>query len=113
MAIGAETYAGDLLERCGAENLGRRLPGRYPRAPLEAFMHLQPEVILLPDEPYTFSQRDLDVFEVYRDVPAVRNGRVLLCNGMALTWPGLRALAALRDFAALINPDTRGCDAPD
>jgi hypothetical protein len=32
---------------------------------------------------------------------------------MALTWPGLRALAALRDIAALIDPDTRGCDAPD
>jgi len=113
MAVGAETYAGDLLERCGAENLGRRLPGRYPRAPLETFMRLQPEVILLPDEPYAFSQRDFDAFEVYRDVPAVRDGRMLLCDGMALTWPGLRALAALRDIAALIDPDTRGCDAPD
>jgi hypothetical protein len=40
-------------------------------------------------------------------------GRMLLCDGMALTWPGLRALAALRDIAALIDPDTRGCDVPD
>lgn len=113
MVVGGETYAGDLLERCGAENLGRRLPGRYPRASLETFMRLQPEVILLPDEPYAFSRRDFDAFEMYGDVPAVRNGRLILCDGMALTWPGLRALAALRDIAALINPDIPGSDVSD
>ncbi|MGB9753343.1 MAG: ABC transporter substrate-binding protein [Roseiflexus castenholzii] len=102
MAVGAETYAGDLLERCGAENLGRRLPGRYPRASLETFMRLQPEVILLPNEPYAFSKRDLVAFAPYGDVPAVRDGRVLLCDGMMLTWPGLRAVRALRVFAEAI-----------
>lgn len=102
MAVGAETYAGDLLERCGADNLGRRLPGRYPRAPLEAFMRLQPDIILLPDEPYAFSERDLDAFAPYGDVPAVRDGRILLCDGMLLTWPGLRAIRALRMFAEMI-----------
>lgn len=103
MAVGAETYAGDLLERCGADNLGRRLPGRYPRAPLEAFMRLQPEVILLPDEPYAFSARDLEAFASYDDVPAVRDGRILLCDGMLLTWPGLRAIRALRVFAKMLT----------
>jgi len=102
MAVGAETYAGDLLAQCGAENLGRRLTGRYPRASLEAFMRLQPEVILLPDEPYAFSERDRNAFEPYSEVPAVRNGRILLCDGMALTWPGLRAIRALPLFAELI-----------
>jgi ABC-type Fe3+-hydroxamate transport system substrate-binding protein len=102
MAVGAETYASDLLERCGAENLGRRLPGRYPRASLETFMRLQPEVILLPNEPYAFSERDLVAFAPYGDVPAVRDGRVLLCDGMMLTWPGLRAVRALRVFAEAI-----------
>ncbi|MCS6939569.1 MAG: helical backbone metal receptor [Roseiflexus sp.] len=102
MAVGAETYAGDLLELCGADNLGRRLPGRYPRAPLETFMRLQPEIILLPDEPYAFSERDLEAFAPYRDVPAVRGGRILLCDGMLLTWPGLRAIRALRVFAEML-----------
>ncbi|MGQ9481974.1 helical backbone metal receptor [Chloroflexus sp.] len=111
MAVGAATYAGDLLERCGAENLGRRLPGRYPRAPLEEFMRLQPEVILLPDEPYAFSRRDFDAFEPYSDAPAVRNGHIVLCSGMALTWPGLRAITALRTIAALITHNAHNGDA--
>jgi ABC-type Fe3+-hydroxamate transport system substrate-binding protein len=102
MAVGAETYAGDLLEQCGAENLGRRLPGRYPRASLEAFMRLQPEIILLPNEPYAFSERDLGAFAPYRDAPAVRDGQIFLCDGMLLTWPGLRAIRALQVFAELI-----------
>lgn len=102
MVVGGSTYAGDLLEQCSAENLGRRLEGRYPRAPLETLMRLQPEVILLPNEPYAFSERDLDAFAPYDDVPAVRAKRILLCDGMALTWPGLRAIHALQMFRAMI-----------
>ncbi len=76
MAVGAETYAGDLLRLCGAANLAAQLPGRYPRAPLDAFLALRPEVIVLPSEPYAFSERDLDAFTPFADVPAVRDGRV-------------------------------------
>lgn len=102
MVVGEHTYAGDLIEHCGAENLGRRLPGRYPRATLETFMRLQPEVILLPNEPYAFSERDLSAFAPYDDVPAVRSKRILLCDGMTLTWPGLRAIQALQLLGKMI-----------
>ncbi|NCC30554.1 MAG: hypothetical protein EOM24_00865 [Chloroflexia bacterium] len=90
MAVGAETYAGDLLRLCGADNLALQLPGRYPRATLEAFLALQPELILLPSEPYPFTERDREAFAPFGEVPAVRNGRIILCDGMALTWPGMR-----------------------
>jgi ABC-type Fe3+-hydroxamate transport system substrate-binding protein len=102
MAIGADTYADDLLRLCGAANLGRRLPGRYPRAPVATFMALQPDLILLPSEPYAFSEHDRDAFAAFADTPAVRNGRILLCDGMALTWPGSRTAAALQYFRELI-----------
>jgi ABC-type Fe3+-hydroxamate transport system substrate-binding protein len=103
MAVGAETYAGDLLQLSGADNLALHLPGRYPRATLDAFLALRPELILLPSEPYAFSERDLEAFLPHRDVPAVREGRIVLCDGMALTWPGPRTAEALRGFATLIG----------
>jgi ABC-type Fe3+-hydroxamate transport system substrate-binding protein len=103
MAIGADTYADDLLRLCGAANLGCGLAGRYPRAPLATFMALQPELILLPSEPYAFSAPDREAFAAFADAPAVRNGRILLCDGMALTWPGPRTVAALQYFRELIG----------
>jgi ABC-type hemin transport system substrate-binding protein len=77
----------------------RRLDG----APLDTFLALRPALILLPSEPYAFTARDLEAFLPYADVPAVREGRIVLCDGMALTWPGPRTDEALRSFAALIG----------
>ncbi|NJO81591.1 MAG: ABC transporter substrate-binding protein [Blastochloris sp.] len=102
MLVGADTYAGDLLEHAGALNLGRRFAGRYPRAELATLMALQPEVILLPSEPYPFSPADRSAFAAYPAVPAVANNRILLCDGMALTWPGPRTPAALQSFRELL-----------
>lgn len=105
MAIGGATYAGDLLRLAGAHNLALQLPGRYPRASLETFLALRPELILLPSEPYAFADADREAFAPFADVPAVRGDRIVLCDGMALTWPGPRTLAALALFARLIKGD--------
>ena len=79
----------------GGENLGARLPGRYPRAELGEFMALAPAVILLPDEPYPFGASDLAAFAEYPTVPAVSRGRIHLLPGNLLFWPGFRALEGL------------------
>jgi ABC-type Fe3+-hydroxamate transport system substrate-binding protein len=98
MAVGADTYADDLLAVCGADNLARRFAGRYPRAALEAFLELDPDVIMLPDEPYRFGEADRAAFAPFTQCAAVRHGRVLLCDGALLTWYGPRTAAALRFF---------------
>jgi ABC-type Fe3+-hydroxamate transport system substrate-binding protein len=103
MAVGDETYANDLLALCGADNVALRLPGRYPRAALSAFMQLNPEVILLPDEPYHFEEADWESFAPYGDVAAVLNRQVFLCDGKLLTWYGSRTAEALRLFGELLG----------
>lgn len=103
MAVGRDTYADDLLRHCGAENVALHLAGRYPRASLDDFMRLDPELILLPDEPYRFGEADLEAFAGYLHVPAVKKGRVLLCDGMLLTWYGPRTATALRVFGELVR----------
>jgi ABC-type Fe3+-hydroxamate transport system substrate-binding protein len=107
MAVGRATYAGDLLRLAGAHNLALQLSGRYPRASLAAFLALQPELILLPSEPYAFADEDREAFAPFGAVPAVRDSRIVRCDGMALTWPGPRTVAALHTFAALIKGTER------
>ncbi|WP_322820832.1 helical backbone metal receptor [Chloroflexus sp.] len=90
MAIGRNTYAGDLLRLSGGFNVAATLPGRYPRAALADFLALDPDIILLPNEPYPFSERDLPAFNAVE-----HRGKIVLCDGMALTWPGPRTAAAI------------------
>ncbi len=104
MAVGGDTYADDLLRVCGADNLALRLEGRYPRAALEAFMQLDPEVILLPDEPYRFGEADMQTLALFSHVPAVRAGRISLCDGRLLTWYGPRTVEAIQFFQSFAVP---------
>lgn len=101
MAVGEETYANDLLALCGFENVALHMPGRYPRAALRSFMELNPEVILLPDEPYAFTDADWESFLPFGDVPAVMSQQVFIFDGKLLSWYGSRTAQALRLFGEL------------
>jgi ABC-type Fe3+-hydroxamate transport system substrate-binding protein len=58
MSVGSDTYVHSVLETCGGENICGDL-ARYPVVMLEEIEAAQPEVVLLPDEPYPFSGEDL------------------------------------------------------
>lgn len=114
MTINAGTYVHDVLWVCGGDNIfaprQRRFPlaadlgqrpeqhgaryaqrdRRYPRVTLAEMAALQPEVILLPDEPYVFGEADLADFAPFPDVPAVRQGRIHLIDGKLVSWYGPR-----------------------
>lgn len=125
MTINADTYLHDMLQVCGGDNIfaqrQRRFPlradlgqspeatgtryaardRRYPRVTLAEMAALQPEVILLPDEPYVFGPGDLADFAPFTDVPAVQQGRIHLIDGKLVTWYGPRIGASLRTVRAL------------
>ncbi|MGH3665339.1 MAG: helical backbone metal receptor [Egibacteraceae bacterium] len=94
MALGPDTYADDLLTRCGFANVLAGWQDRYPR--LDPALLLAPEVALLPSEPYAFGPDDVDgVRELLGDVAHH------FVDGELLTWHGPRTATALRTFAAL------------
>ena len=103
MSVGADTYAHSLLELCGGRNVfaGRR-ERRYPIVTLEELVVAQPEVILLPDEPYAFGERDVQ--ELGRlPVPAARDGRIHCVDGTWVSWYGPRIRAALATLRPLLE----------
>jgi ABC-type Fe3+-hydroxamate transport system substrate-binding protein len=95
MFVGGATYADDLLAHCGGINIAHEWEGRYPRAELADIRELQPDLLLLPDEPYRFSAADLP------DVAGLAP-RAELCDGMALTWYGPRIPQSLHTFRQLL-----------
>lgn len=77
MAVGCDTYAGDVLARLGVRNVLADNPERYPKVELATLPPL--ELVVLPDEPYQFTAEDgPDAF----DVPCA------LVSGRHLTWYG-------------------------
>lgn len=80
MVLGAGTYAGDLLARLGLANVYATAEDRYPKVPIAELNAGGAEVVVLPDEPYTFTATDGP--ECFPHLPAA------LLTGRYLTWYG-------------------------
>ena len=61
----------------------------------------QPDVILLPSEPYEFTEADIPAFMAL-DIPAARNKQIHLVDGSLLTWHGTRLAYALEKIPPLM-----------
>ncbi len=126
MTFNADTYIHDLVRVCGGTNVfadrERRYPlqadlggaqaypaddpriserdTRYPRITMSEVVAAQPDVILLPSEPFPFTSEHAHIFEQL-DVPAARRAAIHLCDGSLLTWHGTRIAHALTVLPAL------------
>ncbi|HEY7597188.1 MAG TPA: helical backbone metal receptor [Actinophytocola sp.] len=95
VVVGRDTFAGDLLRRLGVTNAYADHADRYPRPKLEALRAKDFDVVVLPDEPYEFTEDD--------GPEAFPGKRYVLCSGRHLTWCGpslVDAHAALSDALA-------------
>jgi ABC-type Fe3+-hydroxamate transport system substrate-binding protein len=128
MTANKDTYLHDVLYTCGAENvfanrerqfplkadLGESEPlaadnprleerdTRYPRITLAEVEAAQPDVILLPSEPFQFTEKHIPLFKGL-DVPAAKHDRIHLVDGSLLTWHGTRVAYALDQLPILFR----------
>lgn len=98
MVAGGDTYIGDVLARCGLDNVFAGHAGRYPETTLEEIGQLAPDVVLLSSEPYPF--KDTHVQEFANRLPG---STVLLVDGEAFSWYGARMLPAADALQAFVE----------
>jgi ABC-type Fe3+-hydroxamate transport system substrate-binding protein len=98
MWLGRRTYAADLLGLAGGEPVLDDPATRYPKLEPAELAAREPELVLLPSEPYAFTATDAE--EVAATFP---RARVELVDGRALTWYGPRIPAALAGFRELLE----------
>lgn len=96
MVVGAGTFTGDLAARLGLDNVYAGHSERYPQVTLDDLAARQPDIVVLPDEPYPFSAAD--------GPEAFPGRRVALVEGRGLTWYGPSLLTA----RALLSEQLRG-----
>ncbi len=125
MTFNAGAYAHDVVWVCGGENAfaerDRLYPleadlglgpaegaagrdTRYPRVGAAEVIAAQPEVILLPDEPFHFGEADESLLRTaLENTPAVRANRIHRVDGTLVTWHGTRLGKALAELPALLQ----------
>lgn len=98
------TYMADLLSLAGGQSaVPDDSRAHYFAVDLNRLQDARPAVILLPDEPFRFQERHVADFDPLGSVPAVRDRRIHLVDGKALTWYGPRTGPALRYFDSLLH----------
>jgi ABC-type Fe3+-hydroxamate transport system substrate-binding protein len=128
MTFNQNTFMHDLLSVCGGQNifaererlyplradLGTADPYpandprvqdrdvRYPRITLEEVVEKQPDVILLPDEPFVFRESDADIFYDL-DIPAAKNRHIYTVDGSLISWHGTRIAFALQELPPIFD----------
>lgn len=121
MTFNEHTYSSDLLALFGGVNvfsgrqrhyplladLGRAAAEpsldrdtRYPCVNPAEIITADPEIILLPNEPFDFDQASSEtLIALLAETTAVRSGKVYLVDGSYLTWYGTRLGLAVADLA--------------
>jgi ABC-type Fe3+-hydroxamate transport system substrate-binding protein len=103
MTCGSATYTGDLINSCGGRNVFGERQERYPHLELAEMAVLDPQVILLPSEPYRFTERHKADFGAFAEVTAVKNGHIFLVDGRTVTWYGPRIARSLSEVKRLLD----------
>lgn len=125
MTFNKQTYADDLLHLLGGENVfaerERRYPlaadlgleppedagdrdTRYPRVSIQEIRSANPDLILLPDEPYQFTEaHSNELIDLLSETAAVRNGQIHQLDGSLITWHGTRLAQALQILPGMLQ----------
>jgi ABC-type Fe3+-hydroxamate transport system substrate-binding protein len=98
MTLNADTYGSSLLARFGIGNVFADHADRYPTVELEEVRGRHPDVVVVPTEPYTFTERHLPELADAVGAPAV------LVDGKDLFWWGVRTPAALERLSSQLAP---------
>ncbi len=102
MAVGGDTFAHDLIASCGGQNCFAEGERRYPRVDVQTLEAADPEVILLPTEPYAFGAAERGEL-LGLDCAAARSGRIHVVEGELLSWYGPRMARALEVVSTLLD----------
>jgi ABC-type Fe3+-hydroxamate transport system substrate-binding protein len=106
VAVGRESFLGDVLEAANASNVAPAA-GAWPRVSLEYVIAADPEVVIDASAGMGNEGRGsaADWWAQYPSLTAVREHRVYTFHSFRMLRPGPRLPAVLEDLARLIHPE--------
>lgn len=103
---GAGTYVHELIEIAGGRNIFEDATGLWPTVSLEEVLNRQPDIVLLSyTEEIPVDTERLRAAPGWRDLQAVRDGRVRQIDANLYNRPGPRVIEAARQLAQCLHPE--------
>lgn len=111
VSIGSNTVLDELIELAGGQNMAAG-PNPYPRYSKEQIVQMNPDVFIVSS---MTEETDVEIvkrgWERWRQISAVKNGRIYLINSDLTHRPGPRLVDGLEALALLIHPELFGDNA--
>lgn len=96
---GGDTFVGQLMERAGGSNIAKDVSGwSYT---LESLVEADPDIIILPQD----MKEDFMAADNYKDLTAVKDGKVFGVDNNTIERQGYRNAEGLRSLAEIIHPE--------
>ncbi len=106
MTTGGGTFIDDLIRIAGGWNVFSDSGLPWPSVGFESVVNREPEFLIWPRGGYSAeSLEGLRATPGWRDVPAVRDGRILFVDGDLFSRPGPGFPEAARSLAKALHPD--------
>jgi iron complex transport system substrate-binding protein len=106
VTVGKGSFADDILQLAGGENIASTEKEMYPRLGIEEVLKRAPEVILISSmNPKGDYGKVLQDWSRWKMIPAVKNGRIHLINSDFIDRPSPRIIEGLEEIARLLHPE--------
>lgn len=105
VSVGTHTFAHELIGLAGGVNVAAG-PAAYPRFSREQLLGLAPEIIVISsmDRTAGSAEQTRQEWSRWRNVPAVRDGRIHLVDSDIFDRPSPRLVEGLDQLAGFIHP---------
>jgi iron complex transport system substrate-binding protein len=105
---GPGSFLNDVVARAGGENVAADAASEWPQISQEALLLKDPQVIVLTDSLEGVTVSKAAARPGWRDIDAVRRGRVVTIDPNLADRTGPRIADGLEAMADLIHPETKG-----
>ncbi len=104
---GPGSFADSLITMAGGENIAANAQSAWVQFSIEALCHADPEVILVDASHGTavMSEETLRAHPAWRELTAVKQGRVHIIDGDLVNRSGPRIVQGLEEIAKIIHPE--------
>ena len=104
---GPGSFADSLITMAGGENIAANAQSAWVQFSIEALCHADPEVILVDASHGTavMSEEALRAHPAWRELTAVKQGRVHIIDGDLVNRSGPRIVQGLEEIAKIIHPE--------
>ncbi len=99
--IGKGSFLNDLINRAGSESVTSNVETAYPKISKETAFALNPDAIILSD-----SEDNREPNDVFKNSPAMKNGKVFRVNADIISRPSPRIVDALEEIARDLHPES-------